>query len=352
MRNKPLNVCIGILARNEEERIGDLIADLGRQTLLTSAPLASVKIVVVANGCTDRTADVARRALARRPFDQLRVSPSVYELARPGKSNAWNELVHRITPNSTDYIIFLDADIRIPERTALNLVLQRLMMSPKAVVAVDRSVKDIELEKPRGIVERLIKVATGTANDPRTAIAGACYCACFSEVRRIWMPIGLPGEDGFVRAMLLTSNFGHEEQLQRLVFVEDAYHVFESIRDFGGIVRHNVRLAIGTAVNILLFWHFMQLRKEKKFDVAEYVCARNASDPGWVNSLMRERLSTSYFPLEPRFLLRRLQTVGSSPARQRSPKAWAVALLGTGFDLIVFLKATMLMRKGAGAGYW
>ena len=44
------------------------------------------------------------------------------------------------------------------------------------------------------------------------------------------MPIGLPGEDGFLRAMILTSNFTKEENLDRLVFVEGARHIFESER--------------------------------------------------------------------------------------------------------------------------
>jgi glycosyltransferase involved in cell wall biosynthesis len=350
MHELPLTVSVGILARNEEAGIAQLIEDLGEQSLLTDGRI-SVHVHVVANGCTDRTADAARRAFAAPPFVNLEAGSSVHELERTGKSNAWNTFVHEVVPESSDYLLFLDGDIRIPDRNSLKRVIERLTASPEAVVAVDRSVKDIELENPDGIVEKLIKLATGTAHDTRTAIAGACYCARFSEVRRIWMPIGLPGEDGFLRAMLLTSNFEHEERLERLVFVEDAYHVFESMRDLGGVIRHNVRLAIGTTVNILLFWHFMELRK-KNLDIAEYVRARNVSDPDWVNDLTRDRLTTNYFPLEPRFLSRRLRGVMSRPARQRSAKTWAVALLGTGFDLVVFLKATLLMRKGAGAGYW
>ena len=344
-----LNVGLAILARNEEERIGQLISDLGEQTLLADDRV-SAHVYVVANGCTDRTAEVARRALATPPFSHPRIGTSVHELSRPGKSNAWNELVHGIALEDTDYMFFLDADIRIPDERSLKANLDGLVSSPEAVVAVDRSVKDIELEQPKSLTEKLIKLGTGTAEDTRLAIAGACYCVQFSEVERIWMPVGLPGEDGFLRAMLLTSSFTHEERLSRHLFIKDAYHIFESLRDAGSVLRHNVRLAIGTAINILLFWHLREIRASGR-DVAEYIQERNAADPNWVDSLVRERLKDNFFPLHTRYLLRRFRPLVRGPER-RSFKDWLIALFGTSFDLVVFLKATLLMRKGAGAGYW
>jgi glycosyltransferase involved in cell wall biosynthesis len=344
-----INVGLAIFARNEAERIGQLISDLGEQTLLADDGV-SIHIFVVANGCTDRTADVARQALATPVFSRPRIGASVQELAKAGKSNAWNELVHRIAPKGTDYMFFLDADIRIPDSGSLKAVLDGLVSSPEAVVAVDRSVKDIELEQPKTLTEKLIKLGTGTADDTRLAIAGACYCVRFSEVERIWMPIGLPGEDGFLRAMLLTSSFAHEERLSRHLFVGNAYHIFESMRDAGSVVRHNVRLAIGTAINILLFWHLRELRASGR-DLAEYIQERNSADPDWVDGLIRERLKDNFFPLHTRYLLRRFRPLVRSPER-RSFRDWLIALFGASFDLVVFLKATFLMRKGAGAGYW
>jgi hypothetical protein len=251
---------------------------------------------------------------------------------------------------STEYLFVLDGDIRIPSPDTLEVVLEELRRSTRAVVAVDRSVKDIELERPTTLAERLIKLATGTANDPRTAIAGAFYCVRTTAVGSIWMPIGLPGEDGFLRAMLLTSSFAHEEELDRHVFVGKAFHVFESIRDVRGVIGHNVRLAIGTAVNILLFQHLRELRREG-VDVGDYIRTQNAGDPDWVNGLVHARLRKSMFPLEPRFVTRRLRRLRGKPD-EWSLRAWSVAMLGTAFDAVVFLKATRLMRKGAGAGYW
>lgn len=337
-------VVIGVLARNEALRIGDLLTDVARQTLLDSAEFA-ISIAVVANGCSDRTAEVARENFSHQRFAGM--TTAVRELDVPGKSNAWNEFVHSVVPSDTDFVFFLDADIRIPGENSMLLVLRSLADNSKAVVAVDRSVKDLELERPKGFTERLIKRATGTANDTRQAIAGAFYCVRYSALKGIWLPIGLPGEDGFLRAMLLTSSFAHDEDMSRHIFVEEAYHVFESLRDARSVLRHNVRLAIGTAINIALFGELRGVRAAGE-DVAQYIRQRNAADPAWVNELIGRRLKTSYFPLQPKWLLRRLHQRRS----RASVAALAIAVVGTAFDLVVFAKATRLMRRGAGAGHW
>lgn len=338
------SVAIAVLARNEAARLGNLLQDVANQSLLT-APEFRVSITVVANGCSDRTADVAREHFRDPKYHDA--ATAVYELEVPGKSNAWNEFVHALLPQDTDFVFFLDGDIRIPDQDSMLVVLRALTASSDAVVAIDRSVKDLELDRPKSIPERLIKRATGTANDTRQALAGAFYCVRYAAISGIWLPVGLPGEDGFLRAMLLTSSFTHDEDMKRHLFVESAYHVFESVRDARGVIRHNVRLAIGTAINIALFGELRRLRSIEA-DVSKYIRERNREDPTWVNELIRNRLKTSYFPLQPRWLLRRL--------RQRrswmSAAALAIAIVGTAFDLVVFAKATRLMRRGTGAGHW
>ena len=218
-------ISIGILAHNEERDIGTLISDLAKQNLLANNAL-SIEIHVVANGCTDNTVGVSKAALAAQPFHRENIATFVHDLSRPGKSNAWNEFVHRLASPNTDYVFCLDADIRIPEATTLQLVFDKLVSSKTACVAVDESVKDLSEKAQKTITERIILAASGTGYNTRSAIAGALYCVRFDVLKNIWMPIGLPGEDGFLRAMILTSNFTKEENLDRLVFVEGARHIF------------------------------------------------------------------------------------------------------------------------------
>src|SRR5690606_10569276 len=128
---------------------------------------------------------------------------------------------------------------------------------------------------------------------------------------------------------------------ERHLFVPGAYHVFESRRNVRDLIQHNVRLAIGTAVNAQLFWHIRALRRQG-VDVAAHVRERNLADPDWINDVVRDRLKHSYFPVGKRYVLRRLEHAFRHP-QWWSPKTWAIALIGTAFDCIVFVKATFLM---------
>ena len=130
--------------------------------------------------------------------------------------------------------------------------------------AVDESVKDLSEKAHKTIIERLILAVSGTAHDNRTAIAGALYCVRYGILTKIWMPIGLPGEDGFLRAMILTENFTRDENLELIAFADGARHIFESERNIGGVFRHNIRLAIGTAINVLLFKHIRSSERIQK----------------------------------------------------------------------------------------
>ena len=343
-------ISIGILAHNEESDIGTLISDLAEQHLLANKAL-STEIHVVANGCTDNTVDVSKTALATQPFHRENIATFVHDLSRPGKSNAWNEFIHRLASPKTDYVFCLDADIRIPEATTLQRVFDKLVSSKTACVAVDESVKDLSEKAQKTITERIILAASGTGYNTRSAIAGALYCVRFDVLRNIWMPIGLPGEDGFLRAMILTSNFTKDENLDRLVFVEGARHIFESERTIAGVFRHNVRLAIGTAINVLLFNHIRESEDIRK-NVAEYIQRRNAADPNWVNELIRAEIGRGkYFILNKDFILKRIHGFFALPLSQRL-RRWPILVLSVVFDMALLIRASQLMRKGAGAGYW
>ena len=343
-------ISVGILAHNEADEIGDLISDLGKQTLLSNEKIA-IEIHVVANGCTDATVEVSSDAFVAQPFRRQNIATYIQSIDRAGKSNAWNEFVHTFASPKTDFAFFLDADIRMPEKTTLQLVLDSLIQTKTARVAVDESVKDLSSKIHKTIIERLILAASQTAYDTRTAICGQLYCVRFEALRQIWMPVGLPGEDGFLRAMILTSNFTKNENFDRIVFVEGARHIFESERSLKGVFHHNIRLAIGTAINVLLFKH---IRKSPSIqsDVGRYIKERNAIDPNWINELIaNEHKRGKHFLLSKSFLFKRLEKISPLSFSEQIKKA-PIVTLGLIFDLALFLVADNLMRRGVGAGYW
>ena len=57
--NPPV-LAIGILAHDEEGSIARMLQNVVRQTAWRATPAARRQIVVYANGCTDRTAEVVR----------------------------------------------------------------------------------------------------------------------------------------------------------------------------------------------------------------------------------------------------------------------------------------------------
>jgi glycosyltransferase involved in cell wall biosynthesis len=343
-------LAIGILAHNEESQLGQLIGDVARQSILHNTDL-SIEILLVANGCTDRTVAVAQAAFANEAFARPNIRSFVHELHESGKSNAWNHLIHKFASPQSDYIILLDADIRLPEASALMLLFESLASSNSAVVAIDESVKDLALKPSLTLVERLILKGSGTANDTRTALAGGCYCAKFSALREIWMPIGLPGEDGFLRAMILTSSFTADEDLKRLLFVPGARHIFESERRICDVFRHNVRLAIGTAINVLLFLHFRAHPRDAQA-LSAYIRERNRTDPKWVNTLISDQMRANrYFVMPTSMIWRRPKLFATLRFADQVSKA-PILLIGFVFDLAIYLRANHLMRRGAGAGFW
>ena len=95
-----MHVTIGILAHNEATGIGATLHSLFQQSVFVEGQCqvlsAHYEVLVVPNGCSDNTAEVAsavlRELCSKRP--EATCSYRVEEIDRPGKSNAWNELVH------------------------------------------------------------------------------------------------------------------------------------------------------------------------------------------------------------------------------------------------------------------
>jgi hypothetical protein len=165
------------------------------------------------------------------------------------------------------------------------------------------------------------------------------------------MPIGLPAEDGFLRAMIATSVWTQEENSDYIIFVEGTRHFFESRRRLRDVFRHHVRLTIGTQINVFIFNELdeqLQMRK----DPSIYVKERNATDPLWLNTLVADELKKGrYFVINNRVLLTRFNRFRTLPLLERLRKT-PIFVLSFMFDVAVFITANALMRRGAGAGFW
>jgi glycosyltransferase involved in cell wall biosynthesis len=81
-----------IFAHNEASNIIRCL-----ESVLSQSDEASFPIYVLANGCTDNTAQVVKSMTLEHPSIQLIV------INKPDKANAWNQYTHHIAPES-DYL--------------------------------------------------------------------------------------------------------------------------------------------------------------------------------------------------------------------------------------------------------
>ena len=111
-----------IPAHNEEAVIGRCL-----RTLLTGAPPGSLEVIVAANGCTDRTVDIARSVAGVR----------VVEVSEAGKAKALNagDAAATVLPR-----FYLDADIELSFSALATTV--RQMTERGALAAAPRLVRD------------------------------------------------------------------------------------------------------------------------------------------------------------------------------------------------------------------
>ena len=148
---------IGLLAHNEEARIEETLRSLFAQDVFQHF---ATEIVIVANGCTDKTVAIAEHSLADHQGVWAACgSARVEEITTAGKTNAWNQFVHRFSSPQASVLVLMDADIKILNPNTISSMVATLQGSPRAVICVDRNVKDIEIKANRTLFERLLVAA-------------------------------------------------------------------------------------------------------------------------------------------------------------------------------------------------
>jgi hypothetical protein len=270
------------------------------------------------------------------------VQVEVNELTEGGKANAWNHFVHEFSPADAEGLLLLDADIHFGEPECLERVVQTLMESPAAVVAVDLPLKDIALKKKPSVRERLSVNASHLQVTGTPKIAGSLYFVRTDALRSFWMPLGLLVEDGFVKAMLLTDSFRHPERAEGIVRAPEATHYFKAVTGLKDWFSHERRLLNGTALNILLFSYIQKLDRDGE-DPNWVIQENNKRDPFWVVGLAKAHRATLPGGLE--FMGEPLRRLTRLPT-QRKFAFLPSALLRTGLNIAVFLACQSDFKLG------
>lgn len=339
---------IGILAHNEGKSIAVTLRSLFGQTAVRGGH--DCEIVVVPNGCKDDTAEVSRRTLEQLAAG-LPVTWRVCELEQPGKSNAWNRFVHELSRRDAEYLVLMDADIRFLADDTIARMVQTLEGDGDAWVATDVPMKDVQVEPPRTPLAWLSARVTG--RPPEDAICGQLYCGRAGVLREVWMPRGLPVEDGFLRAMMDTDHFTGVEggATRRIRVAPGAAHVYEAYVGARALLRHEVRLVIGTTINSFIFQKLWATCGAGR-PAGPLIAQLNQDAPGWLDELVLDKVrSGGWWVVPPQLLWRRLERLRQLPPRKAVARLPVLAA-ATAVDLVVMVLANRQMRQGSAVGFW
>lgn len=350
-------ITIGVLAYNEEKNIDRTIWSLFQQSVFrrTTDILTHWQVVVVPNGCTDATASLATQALeiATADVEVTSVDFVVEPIGRPGKSNAWNELVHRIASPSTDVFVLIDADIEFGHPDTLLNCIQRLLQDRHARAVVDLPLKDFTRKSKLSMLERFSARTSKVNFTQAPGISGQFYCARAESLRSVWMPVGLSVEDGFLAAMLITNGFREPPDPTRIVRADNASHYFEGLTGLRDIVQHEVRIVVGTVLNCHLCWDTLWFLTPKTgHGAGPLLKALNEEQPDWYATMMtnmvanRGRWAIPRGWVYQRFLRTREDRLFD---RLRGLPRRLVILF---FDVLVHWLANRQLRSSRVVGYW
>lgn len=342
---------IGILAHNEAAIIDRTIVSLAGQSILdpvraAALGLDAIEILVVPNGCSDDTAGVATAALAAFPSH---IATAVRTLDEAGKSNAWNRFVHDLSRSDATLLTLMDADIEFGSADVIERLVQRLQDDRIAAAATDQPVKDYRRKPRLTPLDRLSQRASAQKTGPR-GLCGQLYCGRAEALRRIWLPAGLPVEDGFLAAMLLTDGFTREPDESAIAPVTDVFHFYEPLAGVSAFVHHEARIIVGSVINAWLFTVLWEAGRTGH--AGEFVRQRNAQDPQWVEAVCQQARTEGGRWLIPRsFVLGRLASLHRQPLGHITRRA-PVALAATLATLPAVLRANAILRRPAARLLW
>lgn len=346
-----MKIAAAILAWNEEASIGAMIDSLTTQSLLAKVDgtAMSLEILVVPNGCTDGTAAAARAALERLRLKWPAVTAAVHELSTPGKANAWNEFVHRLSDPGADYFLFLDADIELRGDDTLWNLVDTLETNRHAKISTDRPIKHLELKPVRGPLDRLLLRAGDMTGAAPGQLTGQLYCARASALRQLVIPRGLIVEDGFIKQMICTDGYRQAVDQTLVVRAPDAAHIFECYTRPSDVFNHQVRQAVGQTI-------YSYVRDDLKRcgrPVFEELRSRSAADPDWLQHVIHAELSRrGWWVMDTSSIAMRWRRIRFAKSLRQRAAFTALALAALAIDIPVFAVSNWKLRTGRINGIW
>lgn len=342
-----LTVHIGIFAHNEERTIAATLRDFLGQDIFNN-PAFTVELFVLANGCSDQTAHIAETVISEGSHQ----SACVIQYEQPGKSRTWNAFMADRRTNGPAFIFFADADIRLPDPALLGRMIGLALEHPDAHIIASRAIKDMTIDPARvkGPIQKLISAGTRHASDRRIGISGSLYLARTKALEKIYLPVGLPVEDGFLGAMIFTDLLTRDQNQDRIIGRATCWHQYEAVTGIVELSHHQIRLVIGSAINTMLFRYISE--KAKDVAASSQLLKQISEDERYIKSLISTQLPIwpyGYIPF--RLIYKRIIHYKFSEIFER-PYNILMAPIILSYDFLIYIIATYMIIRGKGPGFW
>ncbi len=300
-----LNIAIAIFAHNEEKMLPRLIRDLRQQTVMDSTAYR-ISIHVLSNGSTDGTVRCSQVSFDAESFDPARITPIVHDIETPGKTNAWNHFVSTLLNDTEDYVMMMDADIRMPQSDLIERCVGSLGDRPNTWVTSDVTRNCFPREPRISLVRALMRLYENSGVVDQHRICGQFYCIRADILRKMALPAGLLSQDGFLCAMILTSALTEPENPDRIYVVPDTHHLHTVYVTLADITRYQVRQAISSAIYRIIYDDVSKLPPSFEERMQE-ISRRNVVHPGWVEELIARAAASDEPLVLRRYKYRRLR---------------------------------------------
>lgn len=352
-QNSCFKISVGILAYNEESSIGSTVRSVLAQSIFIDlVGVVYAELVVVPNGCRDRTVERASEVIHEvGPLLGDCASARVSELLESGKESAWNHFVHEASSKDSDYLVLVDADVRLEHPDVLRDLVACLAAHPDAVLAGGVPVKHIELGGRLSILDRLSVNATSLRLGMKGIFAGCLYCGRASVLRSFRLPTALMGEDAFVRAMIVTRGFTQPDDPSLIVRARTARVVFEAYTSPTEVLRNKTRRMLELTINSMFYERFWAEAKPGR-DAGRITLECFEANPGWSEEFVqREFVRRGRRPIPSRFVTSQFKQLRHHSFRKRVALL-PVALATLPLNAVAYRRATKAVLNGSIRKLW
>lgn len=249
-------------------RIKDLdefLKDL-KNLILVDESYVCESIYFLVNGCGRDVERYLRERIEDFPCEIVIIDEA-------GKANAFNYYVKYLLNRECSHTIFLDSDIRLPEKGWACGLLKDLDSDENVVVAKSQPIKTLfgfKVKNPKQgrVVDRIL--------------CGQAYAVENNFLANVVIPKGHPVDDGYLSWCFKTNNFENTENggLGKPNILESRqYHLFKGFVNILSWCKHEIRILLGTYLNYG-FLKYLYLHDSKKFKDRILELNRNY-ESGW-----------------------------------------------------------------------